>query len=217
MRFCRVSGTNPSLCFSVNNLSCRACSKSNGFVQRAASESSYSRTIRPLHLTNEPFSQLQNNMNSGAYQRQLHSSTSALAVVPFRESRLPSSSVSYSVDGRLTNDTSDVMSSYSTHISKQRRAGSVTTNSHGSSYGLRRYVRSRSADEVEARDNISIRAFSDIGPSRVANPSYTPYHITGERYNHPRDIATTREGHWSSASDATRPERFRAENDYGDS
>lgn len=193
-----------------NDRQYRSRSKSNDYVQRAASESSYSRSIRPLHTANEPFSQLQNNRHGVGYQRRLYDSTSALAVVPFRESRLPSSNVSYSVDGRLADDRSDVTSSYSTHISGSRRTGSAFANNHAGNFGLRRYLRSRSADELEARDNISIRAFSDIGPSRMTNHSYAPYHVTA-------DSSSTHEGQWSFGSDVTRPRLFRNENDTGES
>ena len=109
------------------------------------------------------------------------------------------------------------MSSYSTHIGGWRGTGSALANNHGGHVGFRRYTRSRSADELEARDNISIRAFSDIGPSRRTNQSYAPYHVTADMYNPPLDNQSTHEGQWSFGSDVTRPGQLRNENGTGES
>ena len=191
-----------------------ACSRSNGFVPRAASESSYSRSIRPLHSANEPFSALQNNREPGDYRRGHHGSASALAVVPFRESRLPSSSVSYSVDGRLADDMSDATSAYASHIMEPLRDGSVTPNSHAGNF--RRYFRSRSVDESKVRDDVSVQAFSDIAHSRsVAND--TQLRVTGVWYNPQGDNTSSHDGQWTSQSDVIHPGQFSKDTDNGDS
>ena len=183
-------------------------------MPRAASESSYSRSIRPLHSANEPFSALQNNRETGDYRRRLYGSASALAVVPFRESRLPSSSVSYSVDGRVTDDMSDAPSAYASHIMEPLRDGSVITNSQAGN--SRRYIRSRSVDESKVRDDVSIQAFSDIGHSLVANDRDTQLRVTGVWYNPRRDNTSSHDGLWTSQSDVIGQGQFTKDNENSD-